>query len=292
MSDHVTNGLVKIGHLFASWFGLHGINIIAILVGAWFIRRFGSEILNRILRQTIRNDLYPTEADRQKRIKTLDSLVGASTRVAVYIIATILIIGEINPQYTTALFASAGLLSVGVGIGAQSLIKDFFSGIFIILENQYRVGDSVTIGDTSGIVEAVTIRTTVLRDLNGHIHHVPNGTIDVTTNKSVGFGGINEDIKVAADTDLDRLAHIINHIGEEMASMPEFSNKITEPPVFARVVGFEDDGVVIKILGKTTHASRLKVKSELYKRLQKAFVANQIELVSSPALQNKPKKKH
>lgn len=285
MLEQLTTGLINalagIGHLIVVWFSLHAINIIAILFGAWFARRFGAEIISQVLKKTIRSDLYPTASDREKRLRTLNSLVGASTRVVIYIIATILIIGEINPQYTTALFASAGLIGVAFGIGGQSIIKDFMSGLFIILENQYRVGDVIEVGNVNGTVEGITIRTTTLRDLNGHVHHVPNGSIAVATNKTSGFTGINEDIVVAGDTDLDRLAHIINHVGEQLAAMPEFANKINEPPTFARVVRFDNGNVVVKILGKTTPTAHLSIKSELYKRLQKAFLSNDIELAST-----------
>ncbi len=274
-------GMERVGQLLTDWLSLHAINIIVILVGAWLVRRFGAEIINRVLKKTIRGDLYPTAADREKRLKTLNSLVNASTRIAIYVIATILIIGEINPQYTTALFASAGLIGVALGFGAQSLIKDFMNGFFIILENQYRVGDVITIGEVSGTVEAITIRTTILRDLDGHVHHVPNGTIQVTTNKTTGFTRINENIVVAGSTDMDRLAHIINHVGEELAAKPEFSHKITEPPVFAHVVRFEGDSVVVKIIGKTVPDAHLEVKSELYRHLQKAFISNHIKLATS-----------
>lgn len=278
LTTSLVNALLGIGNLITNWFSHHAVNIIAILIGAWILRRFGAELISQVMKKTIRSDLYPTTTDREKRLRTLESLVGASTRVAIYIIATILIVGEINPQYTTALFASAGLIGVALGFGAQSVIKDFMNGIFIILENQYRVGDVITIGSVSGTVEAITIRTTMLRDLDGHVHHVPNGTITVTTNKTTGFTRINEDITVAGDTDIDKLTHIINHAGEEVAAIAELSSKVIEPPKFARVVRFDGSNVVVKILGKTSPASHLEVKSELYKRLQKAFRTNHIKL--------------
>lgn len=278
LTNNLLHGLLKIGWLLGDWLNLHGVNIVAILVGAWLVRRFGQELFSRILSKTIRSDLYPSTADREKRIKTLDSLIGATSRVAVYIIAGILIIGEINPSYTTALFASAGLVTVALGFGAQGLVKDFMSGVFIILENQYRVGDVVEISNVSGIVEAITIRTTILRDINGDIHHVPNGIINVTTNKSIGFSRIHEDIAVSGDTDLDRLTHIVNHVGEELAAVPEFAGKIIEPPKVARVVRFEGNNVVVKILGKTQGGNHHEIKSEFYKRLQKAFKSNHIKL--------------
>lgn len=282
--------LQGVGELLGSWLDKHLVNIIAILVGAWLVRRFGAGLINRALSHTIRADLYPTKIDREKRLRTLDSLVNAGMRVGIYIVAAILLVGEINPAYTTALFASAGFIGVALGFGAQSLIKDFVSGIFIITENQYRVGDIVDLGGVSGTVEDVTIRTTVLRDLDGNLHHVPNGTITITTNKTIGFSRINEDIVVAMDTDVDRLEHVINHVGQELAARPDFKHIIDEPPHFASFKGFAGSGIVIKILGKTSAADQWHVRSEMYKMLKKAFDKNNIELATLPPLLPLPKK--
>lgn len=277
-TDKLLVSLTDLQRLIGSWLDDHLINIIAILIGAWIIRRFGAGAVSRVLRYTVRPDLYPTVIDRNKRVKTLNSLVTAVMRVGVYVIATILIIGEINPTYTTALFASAGLIGVALGFGAQSLIKDFISGMFIITENQYRVGDTVDIGGVQGIVEDVTIRTTVLRDLNGHVHHVPNGIIQVTTNKTIGFSGINEEIVVASATDIPQLEHVINHAGEQLAAIPELQAYITEAPAFSQVMGMTANGMVIKITGKTTPGDSWRVKSELYRILKRDFDKNKIKL--------------
>src|SRR5690606_12957323 len=150
-------------------------------------------------------------------------------------------------------------------------IKDFVSGVFIIVENQYRVGDIIQINDIDGVVEAITIRTTVLRDLDGNLHHVPNGSIVVTTNKTMDYGRINEDIVVGFDTDIEQLEHIINHTGAQLAAVAEFKDDIMDPPHFARVTGFSERGMTVKILGKTTPGEQWRVKGELYKRLKKSF---------------------
>lgn len=280
LTTNLTKSVEEIGGLLGDWLGLHGINIVAILIGAWLVRRFGASVISQVLRKTIRSDLYPTRSDREKRLKTLSSLVGASTRLAVYVIATILIIGEINPHYATALFAGAGLITVALGFGAQSLIKDFMSGIFIIMENQYRVGDNVKLGEYSGIVEAITIRTTTLRDVNGNIHHVPNGAIQVTTNKSIDYTRLDESITVSGKIDIDRLIHIIDHIGEELAARPDLSHKIIEPFAYDRLDQLEGENVVIKIIGKTRPSSFYKVRGEFYKELHKALTKNNITLVT------------
>jgi moderate conductance mechanosensitive channel len=267
-----------------NWMDEHFFDILAIIICAWLVRHFGGRLAKQILRHTVRSDLYPTKQDRQKRLKTLNSLIGAVTRVGVYVIATILIIGEINPSYTTALFASAGLVTVALGFGAQSLIKDFVSGMFIITENQYRVGDNVSIAGVKGVVEDVTIRTTVLRDLDGNVHHVPNGLIEVTTNTSIGYSSLKEDIIVGKKTNLEQLEHIIAHVGEEMLSLPELKGKLIDPPKLSSYRGYAQDGIAVRITGRTAAGEKWLVRSELYKRLNKAFVAHDITIKANLVL--------
>lgn len=270
--------LLALGELLSEWFDDHFVNILAILVGAWLVRRFGAKFISRILKYTVRNDLYPNKADREKRMKTLNTLSGAIMRVGVYIVAAILLIGEINPSYTTALFASAGLIGVALGFGAKDLINDFMSGIFIITENQYRVGDVIEVGGVSGVVEDITIRTTVLRDLSGNVHHVPNGTIKLTTNMTLGYSGIAENLEVGYGTDIEQLKHVINHVGEQLAADADFQKLIIEPIHFLRVDGFGQNGLIIKVVGTTTSGDQWAVKGELYARLYKAFKQHKIEI--------------
>lgn len=281
--EKVTRQIEWLASAVGDWLSDHLINILVILGVSWIVHRFGVRVIGSILKHTVRADLYPTKSEREKRLKTLNSLARATMGIAVYIVTAILLIGEINPTYTAALFASAGVLGVALGFGAQSLIRDFFSGIFIIAENQYRIGDDVTligtagIGSVSGHVEDLTIRTTVLRDLSGDVHHLPNGNIGLTTNKTLGFSRINEDITVALDTDLERLEHIIKHTGEQVAALPELVDKIVEPPYLASVEGLSDKGLTVKVLAKTTPAAQWKVRSEFYARLNKAFHKNGIK---------------
>lgn len=286
----INSNLNGLGKNLGDWFGSHLFNILIITLGAWVLRHFGAKIINETLRHTMRTDMYPSQSDREKRLKTLNSLVSATMRIAVTIVATIMIVSELGIN-TGPLLASASILGVALGFGAQSLIKDFVNGIFIIIENQYRVGDIVSLGTVSGVVEAITIRTTVLRDLDGHVHHIPNGAISITTNKTMYYGRINENIVVAIETDLDKLAHVINHVGEELAAIPEFHNKISDAPRMTSVKGFYQNGVMVKILGTTTAAEEWKVKSEMYKRLKKAFDSNHIKLAAAPAIVHNVEKK-
>ena len=263
------------------WFSTHLLNIIVIIIGAWAIRRISVAVIMGILKRVVRSHRFATESDRKKRIATLDSLLNTASKIAVFSIATIMIVDELGIN-TAPLLASIGIVGVAVGIGSQSLIRDFTNGLFIILENQYRVGDLVSFGTATGAVQAtgtvqsISVRTTVLRDINGNIHHVPNGTIIVTTNKTFDLSGINEDITVRFNTDIPKLEKIINKIGADLGEDEIFGKKIKKAPYMAQVASFSDQGIVIKILGDTTPGTNMKVRTELFKRLQEAFIKEKI----------------
>ncbi len=260
------------------WLEAHLINIALILFIAWVVRKMGPPFVMKVIKGTVRADLYPTETDRKKRLKTLSSIIRAVFTVGTWTIAIILIISELKPSYAATLFASAGIIGFGLAFGAQSLIKDFTNGMFIIFENQYRVGDIVTINNVSGKVENITIRTTVLRDLNGYVHHIPNGSITLTTNRTMDYGRIHEEIKVKADTDIKLLEQVINAAGKKVADIPEFAHKISEPPAFERVSAIGSDGITVKILGKVSISSQKQIKSEFLTQLKKDFDKAKIKM--------------
>ncbi len=263
-----------------TWLATSGTRVAILLLVGWFIYRYGARVLSRIVHKTIRRDLYPTKSDRDKRVKTLDNLINGGTKLIVFLVIGLMILGEIGVN-TAPLLASAGILGIALGFGAQSLIKDFTSGIFIIADNQYRVGDIVRLNNVEGRVEALTIRATVLRDLGGNLYHIPNGSIVVTTNMTMGYGGINENLVLDESVDIERVEHIINHVGEEMSVDPDLKNKIKIPPYFKRVVRFTEGGVEIKVLGQATANDQWEVQDEFYKRLLIAFRHNKLKLPTS-----------
>lgn len=278
----LSGGFSETGQELATWFDDHAVNIILILVAAWVVRRFGTNLIGRVLTHTVRSDLYPTKSDREKRIRTLNALARAFMRVGVFLVAGTLLIGEINPNYTTVIFASAGIFTVALGFGARGLINDFLTGMFITYENQYRVGDIVQIGGTEGTVVDVTPRTTVLRDFDGNVHHVPNGSITVATNKTLEYSQLNEDLVVAADTDISLVEHIINHTGDVLAADPDYKKKIKQAPRFSGINGYAGDGISIKVIGKTSPNDKYEVKSQFYSLLIKAFRKHEIKVGAPP----------
>lgn len=279
-ATNLSKKLGEIGEGVGAWADDHLFNIIAILIVSFFVRRVVTLLLGRFLQRTIRKDLYPTERDRKKRIQTLDELVGAIVRIGTWFVAGILIINELGID-TGPLVASAGVVGIALGFGAQSLIKDFVTGIFIISENQYRIGDVVRIGTETGTVEAITIRTTILRDLDGNVHHVPNGSIVTTTNMTSGFSRINEDIVVSADADVATIEKIVNDVGQRLAQMEKYEKNIIEAPAFARIDGFVANGMIVKILAKVVDGEQWEIKGQLYRMLRKSFDAAGISLIQT-----------
>ncbi len=263
------------------WLGEHGLNILIILLGAFVLRKVAVTLVIGLFNRALKNHPFDYEADRKKRIATLDSLLNALSKIAVWGIAVVMIVDELGIN-TGPLLASAGVLGVAIGIGSQSLIKDFTNGLFIIIENQYRVGDFVQFGTVSGVVQAITIRTTILKDFDGNVHHVPNSTITVATNMTYGTSGINQDITIGIDNDLEKVEKVVNQVGEELAADETIGKKIKRTPYFAQVVQFGDRGIIVKILGETAPGAQWKVKTELLKRLNTAFADNDIDLPFSP----------
>ncbi len=247
-----------------------GLRIIVVLLAAKLLNRYSGKLVHRLMQHAIRLDMYSNKVDRERRLSTLTGLITAMVHFMVWVLSIIVTIGLIGIN-TTPIFASAGLIGAGFAFGAQSLIKDFLAGIFIISENQYRVGDFVEIMNVSGTVQTIGLRTTVLRDMNGSVHHIPNGSIVVTTNKTVGYGQINLDITVPADTDIDLLEHTINHAGQRLLHKPELKDQIVQAPYFARISDYSGGGLTVKISGQTIGGQQLEVKGALLAEIKKGF---------------------
>lgn len=270
-------------HGIGVWVATHGLDIVIILVLAQLTRKFGKQFLTKILEKTARPDLYPTKSDRAKRLRTIENLASDILNIAVNIIAVLMIINELGVD-TTPLLASAGAIGVVFGIGAQSLVRDVTSGFFIIVGNQYRVGDDIQLrvggamSTIEGTVEDIGMRSTTIRELNGNLHHVPNGNINTATNKTIGFSRINLDIVFPATVDVEKIKLIVDRIGQELAEDPHFEKRIKDAPKFIRVCGFDKGNIKVKILGKVGSVSKYEVEGEFYARLIKELKKAKIKL--------------
>lgn len=268
-----------------AWLDEKWLPIIAILTFAYIGRHFGGVVIDRLVRRIVRSTKYNdlSADDVRKRQDTLISLFRAVWKVVVIVIASLLLFQVLFPSIDlTPIFASAGIIGIAIGFGAQSIIKDFLSGIFIITENQYRVGDVVDIEGAAGTVERVTIRSTILRDADGNVHYLPNGNIMHVINKTMGFSKVNFTIAVDPETDVDALAEVINKVGDALAIDVAWKDKILEAPHFLNVGSFTDTMLEITIVGKTQPSAQWGVTGELRRRLLREFNKKNIELAQYP----------
>jgi small conductance mechanosensitive channel len=250
------------------------ITIATVVVMQMILRRF----IGNAIRRLVRVHHYQTAQDERQREDTLIAIFSTTSAVLVWVSGIIVILSLLQVN-VAALLTGAGLLGIIVGLGAQNTVKDFLSGIFVILENQYRVGDIITINNNaSGMVEAITIRITKLRDLDGTLHFIPNGSITMVSNQTFGYANVNLDVEVSDSSDMAKIKKIINEIGEELAKDKAWDEKIIEPVQFLHVARFGEKTVTVKVLGKVMPASQWEVTGEFMQRLKAAFDKHKIRI--------------
>jgi small conductance mechanosensitive channel len=260
-----------------SWLLEHGVRILIILAvgaGLWLcLRKFVPSVLHNAIKRT----KGESKEGIKKRTDTLVGVLMGTGKVLIVLVIVFMILSEFDVNITPIL-AGLGIAGIAVGFGAQYLIRDLIAGIFVILENQYRVGDVAKVADIAGLVEEVNLRKTVLRDLDGIVHHVPNGEIRVASNYSRHFSRVNLNISVAYGTDLDHAISVINRVGKELAMEKDWRKRIMSAPQVLRVNKLGDSGIDIKILGDVAPLEQWNVMGELRLRLKKAFDAEGIEI--------------
>jgi moderate conductance mechanosensitive channel len=211
----------------------------------------------------------------EQRLEALASVLRSVTAFVIFVIATFMVLGEVGIELGP-LLAGAGIVGVALGFGSQSLVKDFLSGLFILIEDQFGVGDIVDLDrETQGTVEAVTLRTTRLRSVDGTVWHVPNGEIRRVGNKSQHWSRALLDLEVAYGTDLARAQEVVRQVAHEVA---ETDPQVLEEPEVWGIERMTTTGVVIRLVVKTTPAEQYRVSRELRERVLGAFAAAGIEV--------------
>lgn len=269
--------IMNLTDLIAPWLLSHGIKIIFITIGTYILNRFLKHTIEKIVRITVVSDKYLSKQAEEKRQETLIRIFTWSGRIIILFVSTLMILQEIGIPIAPIL-AGAGIIGIAVGFGGQYLIKDIISGFLIILENQYRIGDVVNFDGTSGLVEDINLRKTVLRDLDGTVHHIPHGEIKKVSNLSKDFARINLNIGIAYAANLDHVIKIVNKVGDELSQDTQWKEFIIKPPQFLRVDDFADSSIIIKILGETKPLKQWEVTGELRKRIKIAFDNEGIEI--------------
>ena len=266
------------GDDFTDWLTGDGIRIAAIVGVAVAIDLALHRIIPRALWLTVERQMKQRDEEEiQQRVDTLSSVFTAGGRVII-VLVTLLTLMPLAGISIGPLLAGVGILGLAVGFGAQSLVKDVISGLFILLDNQYSKGDVVTVGGISGLVEDVGIRRTVLRDLDGIVHYIPNGEIAVASNFTQEYSRVNLNVGVSYSEDLDHVMRVIDRVGEEMAADPKWAPAIITPPKSLRVDNLGDSGIDIKVVGDTKPIKQWEIMGELRKRIKKAFDEEGIEI--------------
>lgn len=212
-----------------------------------------------------------------QRVRTLSRVARYIFTVATSLVSAMLILGELGISVAPILGA-AGVVGIAVGFGAQSLVKDYFTGFFLLLENQIRLGDVVDVGGKSGLVEEITLRYLRLRDYSGNVHYIPNGTISTVTNMSLGHAFAVIDISIAYSEKIDRVIDVMRQVGLELRTMPAFAPNILEELEIAGVEQWAESAVMIRCRFKVAPLQQWAVRREYLQQLKARFDSEGIEI--------------
>ena len=261
------------------WLLEHGIIILAYIIISYFIYRLLKLVIPRMVDRMVkvRGKGRHSKLWFENRSKTLSAIIASTLGIILVVVALFMILSELGIDIGP-LLAGAGVIGIAVGFGAQSLIKDLLGGMFILIEDQYNKGDVVKIAGIAGLVEEVNLRRTVLRDLEGIVHSIPNGQITTVSNYTRDWARVKLDISVGYGEDMDHVFKVINRVGKELAEDKYFKDLIKTPPQVLRVQKVGDSGIDIRVLGDVRPMKQWEVTGELRKRLKKAFDDEGIEI--------------
>ncbi|MBX3702198.1 MAG: mechanosensitive ion channel family protein [Steroidobacteraceae bacterium] len=264
-----------------AWFGaawqapLMAAGRVLVILALALLAQRGSRRLLRLLRERMTADT--DDAAHVRRVDTVFRVLRYFLTAIIILIGGLLVLSELGVSIAPILGA-AGIVGIAVGFGAQSLVKDYFSGFFLLLENQIARGDVVRVADCSGLVEDITLRYIRLRDFAGNVHYVPNGLVTTVTNMTRDFAFALMDVGVAYREDLDEVFTVMKETAEGMRRDPAFAARILEPLEIAGVENFADSAVVIRCRFRTRVLEQWSVRREYLKRLKAAFDASGIEI--------------
>src|SRR4030043_256716 len=259
-----------------TWLTTSGMKILGILIGLIILFQM-SKWIARWMEKFVPEKDPLQAAEAKKRAHTLGNTLRHALLITISFIAILMILGELGIQLGP-LLATAGIGALAIGFGAQSLVKDVISGFFIILENQYRIGDAIEAAGVSGLVESVSLRRTVLRDLEGKVHTIPNGEIKIVSNFSKEWSRSVLDLGISYRDDIDQIVDLLIQIGKEMGSEEPYKSAILEPLQVLGVEKFDESQMVIRMMVKTAPLKQWEVGRELRRRIKIRFDEKGIQL--------------
>lgn len=253
------------------WFVLRGIKIVLMLLTMGILCKVSDVFFKKL------NKISSSDIEQYKKVRTVHSLLNSVVKIIVCLVGIMLILEELNINIAPIL-ATAGVLGLAVGFGAKRLVEDVLSGLNIILSNQIRVGDTVTIdGSISGVVEKITVNTVILRDFGGTVHFVRNGNINVISNQTKDYSYYVSDLGISYNQDFDTVFTVIKSVGKEMREDEKLKNIIIDDIEILGVDKFEESTITIKTRIKTLPSHQWVVGREFNRRIKESFDKNLIE---------------
>ncbi|QJT10404.1 mechanosensitive ion channel family protein [Oceanidesulfovibrio marinus] len=256
-----------------AWIVSGGLRILVIII----LLIITLKIVGMITRRVFQRIGKGRDSEYLKRVETTRGIISFTLKVALLVVALLMILGEMGIDLGPIL-AAAGVIGLAVSFGAQNLVQDFISGFFMLLEDQVRVGDVVQTLGKSGVVERITLRLIVLRDLSGNVHFIRNGQIDVVTNMTKGYSYYVFDLGVAYREDVDDVVEVIKAVDEDMRGDDAYNRDILAPIEILGLDKFGDSAVIIRARTRTRPGSQWIIGREFNKRLKKAFDEHGIEI--------------
>jgi small-conductance mechanosensitive channel len=259
------------------------LRIVVIIVVAFIITRLVPRACRRLVRSLqLRTPLRRVAERADNRATTVATVLASVFRTVVWVVAFLTILGALGINLAPFV-ATATVIGAAVGFGAQSLVKDFLSGILIVIEDQFGVGDSITVGDTSGTVEGVSLRTTRVRSLDGMVWYIPNGEIRKVGNSSEGYNQAVVDFVVPVGTDLIGAGQVAEEEARAMAAEPDWQETILEPPVLFGVQDQTHEAVTIRIVARTKEGEHLRTARAMRARILERLRQEGVAWASQPA---------
>jgi moderate conductance mechanosensitive channel len=250
------------------------VNLIIVIVGTVFVMRFASALIKTVFQLFERGAVNRHEPASRRRLQTLSATFRGIAQTVILFIGSMAFLGRLGINITPIL-ASAGVLGLAIGLGAQSLIKDFFAGFLILLEDQFSVGDTVKIGETTGTVEQLTLRVTRVRALDGSLTTIPNGSVGAVVNHSKGWSRVVLDIEIDYKEDVDRAMRVALETAKRVKE--ERPADIIEEPTMLGVDKLGASSFTLRLLAKTATGKQPEVGRELRRRLKLAFDQEEIK---------------
>ncbi|MBI1345498.1 mechanosensitive ion channel [bacterium] len=264
-------------HRIERWLVNQGVRILIILIVGLLVLRISRALRKRLVDLIVNRSRRGTTNERENRARTLVSVFHNAFTTFVYGLMAVLVLEEFGFS-VTPLLGGAAVVGLAVAFGAQSLIKDYFTGFIVLLEQQYMLGDVIKIGSLSGQVERVTLRMTVLRDLEGNVHFIPHGQINFVTNMTHGWSRAVFDVQISYDADIDQTIRVIMDLGRELRRDPAFGPLIIEELSMLGVDNLGDSGIVIKFFIATRPLQQWTIKREMLRRIKMRFDQDGIEI--------------